>query len=55
VVILFDATALLSRNYSPLMIKGVGWEAVRGETLALVVFGVAIMTAAALRFRKRLD
>lgn len=38
-----------------LMIKGVGWQAVRGETLALALFGLVIMTAAALRFRKRLD
>jgi ABC-2 type transport system permease protein len=38
-----------------LMIKGVGWQAIQGETLALAVFGLAIMTAAALRFRKRLD
>ena len=38
-----------------LMVKGVGWYAVRGETLALAIFGVAIMTIAALRFRKRLD
>jgi ABC-2 type transport system permease protein len=38
-----------------LMIKGVGWEAIWRETLALAVFGLAIMTAAALRFRKRLD
>lgn len=38
-----------------LMIKGVGWQAIQSETLALAVFGLAIMTAAALRFRKRLD
>ncbi|HQZ53710.1 MAG TPA: ABC transporter permease [Thermoflexales bacterium] len=38
-----------------LMIKGVGAEALQTEILALAIFGVAIMTAAALRFRKRLD
>lgn len=38
-----------------LMIKGVSWQAIQGETLALAIFGFAIMTAAALRFRKRLD
>ena len=38
-----------------LMIKGVGAEALQTEIIALAVFGVAIMTAAALRFRKRLD
>jgi ABC-2 type transport system permease protein len=38
-----------------LMIKGVGIEAVRDEILALTIFGIGIMTAAALRFRKRLD
>jgi ABC-2 type transport system permease protein len=38
-----------------MMLKGVGLEAVQGEVIALAVFGVAIMAAAALRFRKRLD
>lgn len=38
-----------------LMVKGVGFVALRQELLALSVFGVAIMTIAALRFRKRLD
>ncbi|HEX9616785.1 MAG TPA: ABC transporter permease [Anaerolineales bacterium] len=38
-----------------MMLKGVGFEAIRGEVIALAIFGVAIMTAAALRFRKRLD
>ena len=38
-----------------LMIKGVGAEALQTEIIALAIFGVAIMTAAALRFRKRLD
>ncbi|MBP7690786.1 MAG: ABC transporter permease [Anaerolineales bacterium] len=38
-----------------LMLKGVGFEAIQGDVLALAVFGVVIMTAAAARFRKRLD
>jgi ABC-2 type transport system permease protein len=38
-----------------LMLKGVGLEAIQSEVIALAVFGVVIMTAAALRFRKRLD
>jgi ABC-2 type transport system permease protein len=38
-----------------LMIKGVGLEAIRGEVLALALFGIVIMTAATLRFHKRLD
>ena len=38
-----------------LMVKGVGFVALRQELLALIVFGVAIMTIAGLRFRKRLD
>ncbi|HUF38965.1 MAG TPA: ABC transporter permease [Anaerolineales bacterium] len=38
-----------------LLIKGVGIEAIRTEIIALAVFGAAIMTLAALRFRKRLD
>jgi ABC-2 type transport system permease protein len=38
-----------------LMLKGVGWEAIQGEVLALTLFGVVIMGAAAARFRKRLD
>lgn len=38
-----------------LLIKGVGFAAIREEVLALTVFGIAIMTIAALRFRKRLD
>jgi ABC-2 type transport system permease protein len=38
-----------------LTLKGVGIEAIRGEVIALAVFGLAIMAAAALRFRKRLD
>jgi ABC-2 type transport system permease protein len=38
-----------------LMLKGVGIAAVQQEVLALAAFGILIMTAAALRFRKRLD
>ena len=38
-----------------LMLKGVGIAAVQEEVLALAAFGIIIMTAAALRFRKRLD
>ena len=38
-----------------LLIKGVGAAALRDQIVALSVFGVAIMTLAALRFRKRLD
>jgi len=38
-----------------LMLKGVGLAAVQSEVLALTAFGILIMTAAALRFRKRLD
>ena len=38
-----------------LLIKGVGIAAIQSEVTALVVFGIVIMGAAALRFRKRLD
>ena len=38
-----------------LLLKGVGLEMIRTEVLAMTVFSIAIMTAAALRFRKRLD
>jgi len=38
-----------------LLIKGVGMSAIWQETLALALFGLVIMTAASLRFRKRLD
>jgi ABC-2 type transport system permease protein len=38
-----------------LLLKGVGFEAIRTELIALAVFGIVIMGAAALRFRKRLD
>jgi ABC-2 type transport system permease protein len=36
-------------------IKGVGLAAVSNEVIALIVFGVLVMGAAAIRFRKRLD
>jgi ABC-2 type transport system permease protein len=38
-----------------LLIKGVGVSELRDEITALVLFGLSIMTLAALRFRKRLD
>ena len=38
-----------------LLLKGVGAAALESEILALSIFGGAIMTAAAMRFRKRLD
>jgi ABC-2 type transport system permease protein len=38
-----------------LLLKGVGFEEIQGQVLALAIFGVVIMGAAALRFRKRLD
>jgi ABC-2 type transport system permease protein len=38
-----------------LTLKGVRFEAIQGEVIALGIFGIAIMAAAALRFRKRLD
>jgi ABC-2 type transport system permease protein len=38
-----------------LLIKGVGMAAIWQEVLALALFGLVIMTAAILRFRKRLD
>jgi ABC-2 type transport system permease protein len=38
-----------------LLLKGVGPGPIQTEIIALTIFGVVIMTAAALRFRKRLD
>jgi ABC-2 type transport system permease protein len=38
-----------------LMLKGVGASAFSVQLIALAVFGIVIMTAASLRFRKRLD
>jgi ABC-2 type transport system permease protein len=38
-----------------LLLKGVGIEAIQREVIALAIFGFVIMSAAALRFRKRLD
>ena len=38
-----------------LLMKGVGASAIMNEIIPLAVFGVVIMAAAALRFRKRLD
>ena len=37
------------------MLKGSGLEAIWVECLALLAFGVTILVAASLRFRKRLD
>jgi hypothetical protein len=37
------------------MLKGVGIAAVQMDVIALAIFGIAIMTLASLRFRKRLD
>jgi len=38
-----------------LLLKGVGIESIKGDVIALAVFGIMIMGAAARRFRKRLD
>jgi ABC-2 type transport system permease protein len=38
-----------------LLLKGVGLATIQMDVLLMTVFAVAIMTAAALRFRKRLD
>ncbi len=38
-----------------LLLKGVGFAALRDEIISLALFGIIIMGAAALRFRKRLD
>jgi ABC-2 type transport system permease protein len=38
-----------------LMLKGVGIESIRNDVIAMAIFGVMIMGAAARRFRKRLD
>jgi ABC-2 type transport system permease protein len=38
-----------------LMLKDIGISAIWGEVIALTIFGVILMTAASLRFRKRLD
>lgn len=38
-----------------LLLKGVGFEMIQTDVLAMTLFAVGIMTAAALRFRKRLD
>jgi ABC-2 type transport system permease protein len=38
-----------------LMLKGVGLQFLQQEAIALAIFGVGIMVAASLRFRKRLD
>ncbi len=38
-----------------LLLKGVGIQSIQMDVIALVIFGILIMGAAALRFRKRLD
>jgi ABC-2 type transport system permease protein len=38
-----------------ILLKGVGASAVTGEIVALAIFGAVMLTASALRFRKRLD
>ena len=38
-----------------LLLKGVGIAAIQNQVIALAIFGIAIMGAAAMRFRKRLD
>ena len=38
-----------------LLLKGVGIAAIQDQVIALAIFGIGIMGAAALRFRKRLD
>jgi ABC-2 type transport system permease protein len=38
-----------------LLLKGVGPDVLWGEALSLVIFAVVIMSAATLRFKKRLD
>jgi ABC-2 type transport system permease protein len=38
-----------------IILKGVGLEILRSQVLALVIFGVIVITMAARRFRKRLD
>ena len=38
-----------------ILLKGVGTWVIMDEIIALAIFGAVLMTAAALRFRKRLD
>lgn len=38
-----------------LLVKGVGFGAIRMDVIALTLFGIGIMALAAMRFRKRLD
>ena len=38
-----------------IVLKGVGIQALRSEVIALTIFAVVVMGAAALRFRKSLD
>jgi ABC-2 type transport system permease protein len=38
-----------------LLLKGVGIAAIKTDVIALVFFGIGLLTVASLRFRKRLD
>jgi ABC-2 type transport system permease protein len=38
-----------------LLLKGVGLSAIKWDVIALAIFGLALMTVASIRFRKRLD
>jgi ABC-2 type transport system permease protein len=38
-----------------LLLKGVGLNMILDQVIALIIFAVVIMGAAAMRFRKRLD
>jgi ABC-2 type transport system permease protein len=38
-----------------LLLKGVGIQMIQAEVIAMTLFAAGIMTAASLRFRKRLD
>ena len=38
-----------------IILKGVGWNVLADQALALLAFGVIIMIFAATRFRKRLE
>jgi ABC-2 type transport system permease protein len=38
-----------------IVLKGVGFQALWPETIALTIFAVVVMSAAAMRFRKSLE
>jgi ABC-2 type transport system permease protein len=58
-VLQFVSAAIPLRYYlvviRSLLLKGVGFTALQSEIISLAVFGIVIMTLAAMRFRKRLD